>query len=138
MFVVINSCALLFRVVQSGQARYLLRPETVESMFYMFYVTGQEQYRNWAWSIFTSLRRYARVDGGYAVVDNVNSVEHDSLDNPPRDTDDPRHSDQMDSYFLAETLKYLYLIFAERPQDALPLKKFLMNTEAHFLPIYAQ
>jgi len=115
--------------VQNNQAQYLLRPETVESLFYMFYVTGNEKYRTWAWSIFSALRRYARVDSGYAVIENVNNVEPDSKDTP-------RHLDQMDSYFLAETLKYLYLIFAEKPQDVLSLKQFLMNTEAHLLPIY--
>ena len=115
--------------VQRGQARYLLRPETVESLFYMYYVTGHEQYRTWAWAIFTSLRLYARVDGGYAVVENVDSME--------ADINNPRNSDQMDSYFLAETLKYFYLIFAARPQDAVSLKRFLMNTEAHLLPIYS-
>jgi len=96
----------------------------------MFYITGHEQYRKWAWSIFTALRQYARVDGGYAVVENVNSIEADSIDSL-------RYSDQMDSYFLAETLKYLYLIFAEHPQNVLSLKQFLLNTEAHLLPIYA-
>jgi len=96
----------------------------------MFYITGHEQYRTWAWSIFTALRQYACVDGGYAVVENVNSLEADSIDSL-------RYSDQMDSYFLAETLKYFYLIFAERPQNVLSLKQFLLNTEAHLLPIYA-
>jgi len=96
----------------------------------MFYVTGHELYREWAWSIFNSLRKYARVDGGYAVVENVDSLEIDSINQL-------RHSDQMDSYFLAETLKYLYLIFAKRPHDVLSLKQFIMNTEAHLLPVYA-
>jgi len=128
---VIDPCVLPAGCVQRHQARYLLRPETVESLFYMFYVTGQEQYRSWAWAIFSSIRQYARVDGGYAVVENVNSVEADSSVNP-------RHTDQMDSYFLAETLKYLYLIFAERPQDVVSLSRFLLNTEAHLLPIYSR
>jgi len=95
----------------------------------MYYVTGHEQYRKWAWAIFTSLRLYARVDAGYAVVENVDSLDADAEVNP-------RNSDQMDSYFLAETLKYFYLIFADRPQNVLSLKQFLVNTEAHLLPIY--
>jgi len=106
----------------------MLRPETVESLFYMYYVTGHEQYRTWAWSIFTALRQYARVDGGYAVIENVNRVDN---------KDSFRHTDQMDSYFLAETLKYLYLIFAERPQGVVPLRRILINTEAHLLPVYS-
>lgn len=96
----------------------------------MFYATGNEQYRKWAWAIFLAIRQHARVDSGYAFVNNVESVVAGSEDNT-------RYSDQMDSYFLAETLKYLYLVFAERPRDVLSLKQFLFNTEAHLLPIYS-
>ena len=42
----------------------------------------------------------------------------------------------MESFFLAETLKYLYLLFAD-DQTILPLDKWVFNTEAHPLPIYA-
>jgi hypothetical protein len=38
-------------------------------------------------------------------------------------------SDLMPSYFLAETLKYLYLLFA--PDSVLDLDKVVFNTEAH-------
>jgi len=96
----------------------------------MFYITGQEQYRTWAWAIFNSVRQYARVDHGYAFLENVESVEMNNINIP-------FHTDQMDSYFLAETLKYFYLIFAERPSDVLSLKRFLFNTEAHLLPVYS-
>ena len=96
----------------------------------MFYATGNEQYRKWAWAIFLAIRQHARVDSGYAVVNNVESAVVDVADNT-------RHSDQMDTYFLAETLKYLYLIFAEQPRDVLSLKQFLLNTEAHLLPVYS-
>lgn len=39
------------------------------------------------------------------------------------------------SYFLAETLKYLYLLFLD--DDILPLEKWVFNTEAHPLPVFA-
>ena len=96
----------------------------------MFYATGNEQYRKWAWAIFLAIRQHARVGSGYAVVNNVESAVADIADNT-------RHSDQMDTYFLAETFKYLYLIFAEQPRDVLSLKQFLLNTEAHLLPVYS-
>jgi mannosidase alpha-like ER degradation enhancer 2 len=35
----------------------------------------------------------------------------------------------MPSYFLTETLKYLYLLFA--PDETLDLKQVVLNTEAH-------
>ena len=42
--------------------------------------------------------------------------------------------DFLDSYFLAETLKYLYLLFSE--EDIIPLDQWVFNTEAHPLPVY--
>jgi len=42
--------------------------------------------------------------------------------------------DEMPSYFLAETLKYLYLLFVDT--ELLPLDKWVFNTEAHPFPIY--
>lgn len=38
------------------------------------------------------------------------------------------------SYFLAETLKYLYLLFSE--EDLIPLERWVFNTEGHPLPVY--
>lgn len=38
------------------------------------------------------------------------------------------------SYFLAETLKYLYLLFLD--EDPFPLEKWVFNTEAHALPVF--
>lgn len=50
----------------------LLRPETVESLFVMWRVTGDPLYREWGWQIFESLRTFARVDGaGYSGLKDV-------------------------------------------------------------------
>jgi mannosyl-oligosaccharide alpha-1,2-mannosidase len=40
----------------------------------------------------------------------------------------------MESFFLGETLKYFYLLFSDN-QEILSVDRFVMNTEAHFLPI---
>jgi mannosyl-oligosaccharide alpha-1,2-mannosidase len=40
----------------------------------------------------------------------------------------------MESFFLGETLKYLYLLFAD--QQEIDLKQWVFNTEAHPMPIY--
>lgn len=40
----------------------------------------------------------------------------------------------MESFFLAESLKYLYLLLAD-DQNMLPLNKYVFNTEGHPLPI---
>lgn len=42
---------------------------------------------------------------------------------------------RMDSFVLAETFKYLYLLFAEDSDLLLNLDEFLFTTEAHLLPL---
>ena len=50
------------------------------------------------------------------------------------DVDNPRkHDDKMESFVLAETVKYFYLLFD--PDDKVPLDKYVFNTEAHPLRI---
>ena len=41
----------------------------------------------------------------------------------------------METFFLGETLKYLYLLFGDDP-SVLPLDQWVFNTEAHPLPVY--
>ncbi len=38
--------------VKPNDAHYLLRPETIESLWYLYYVTGNKTYQDWGWSIF--------------------------------------------------------------------------------------
>ncbi|KAI8329903.1 glycoside hydrolase [Blakeslea trispora] len=101
----------------------LLRPETVESLFLMYRMTGNDIYREWGWEIFESFEKYTKLpDGGYAALKDVTTIPP-SMDN------------RMDTFFLAETLKYLYLLFS--PNDIIPLDKYVFNTEAHPLPIFS-
>lgn len=99
----------------------LQRPETVESLYYMWCITGDEKYREWGWEIFTSFVRHTVVDdgAGFTSLGNANKIPPDFRDN-------------MESFWLAETLKYFYLLFS--PADLLPLKDIVINTEAHILP----
>jgi len=101
----------------------LQRPETVESIFYMYRATKNPMYREWGWKIFEAFEKHTRVDAGYASIDNVLSPEN------------PGHRDKMETFYLAETLKYLYLLFSD-DADLLPLDRYVMNTEAHPLPVY--
>lgn len=43
----------------------------------------------------------------------------------------------MESFWLAETLKYLYLTLDDSEPQLLPLDEYVFNTEAHPLPIEA-
>ncbi|KAJ2778056.1 hypothetical protein H4R18_004826 [Coemansia javaensis] len=102
--------------------KYILRPETIESLFVLHRITGNPVYREWGWDIFQAIEKYTRVEHGYAAYADIeNTSAKDSWE------------DSMESFFLAETLKYLYLLFA--PHDLLPLDKFVLNTEAHPLRI---
>jgi mannosyl-oligosaccharide alpha-1,2-mannosidase len=103
-------------------ARYMLRPETVESLFIAFRLTGDERYREHGWKIFRAIETHCRIpSGGYATIVNVDEVP-------------VRHEDKMETFFLSETLKYLFLLFSDG--DTIPLSKYVFNTEAHPLPIF--
>lgn len=103
---------------------YLLRPETVESLFYMFRITGNTMYQDWGWKIFQSIEKYAKIPtGGYSSIGNV------------LDPKNLQYKDKMESFFIGETLKYLFLLFDDS-KTLLPLDKYVFNTEAHPLPIF--
>ncbi|KAG2373001.1 hypothetical protein C9374_012944 [Naegleria lovaniensis] len=107
--------------IRAGVPTYLLRPETVESIFVLWRVTGDEKYRDWGWKIFQAIEKHCKVEGGgYSGLHSVLSTQ-------------PGKDDFQQSFFLAETLKYLYLLFS--PNHVIPLDKFVFNTEAHPLRI---
>uniref|UniRef100_A0A8C2ZTV1 alpha-1,2-Mannosidase n=1 Tax=Cyclopterus lumpus TaxID=8103 RepID=A0A8C2ZTV1_CYCLU len=110
--------------VKLADRHNLLRPETVESLFYMYRFTKDTKYRDWGWEILNSFNNYTKVPGGgYTSINNV------------RDPVNPGPRDKMESFFLGETLKYLYLLFSD-DMELLNLDKYVFNTEAHALPIW--
>ncbi|XP_076854341.1 mannosidase, alpha, class 1B, member 1b isoform X3 [Brachyhypopomus gauderio] len=112
--------------VKLADRHNLLRPETVESLFYLYRFTKDKKYQAWGWEILQSFNKYTRVDtGGYTSINNV------------RDPNSPSPRDKMESFFLGETLKYFYLLFSEDP-NLIDLDKYVFNTEAHALPIWPQ
>jgi len=109
------------KVIKPKDAFSLLRPEAVEAMYYMWYYTGDHIYREWAHSVLEGLNRSARTTHGYSSMEQINSIEQ-------------KMTDSCESFFYAETLKYLYLIQAD--PELVPLDKFVFNTEAHPLRIW--
>mmetsp|Transcript_2149 Transcript_2149/g.7836 ORF Transcript_2149/g.7836 Transcript_2149/m.7836 type:complete len:587 (-) Transcript_2149:2011-3771(-) len=99
-----------------GVKDYLLRPETVESLFYAWRYTHDQKYRDWGWEIFEAIEKHCKTPYGYCSVRNVASPT-------------PLKADEMHSFYLAETLKYLYLLFS--PDELISLDAFVFNTEAH-------
>ncbi|KAK5970089.1 hypothetical protein GCK32_008850 [Trichostrongylus colubriformis] len=67
--------------VASNEKYYILRPEVVETWFYLWRITKQDKYREWAWNVVLALEKYAKVDGGYSGIRDVYNipVEHDDL-----------------------------------------------------------
>lgn len=107
--------------IKSADAFSLLRPESAESLFYLWRITRDPIYRQWGWDLFQALETHAKVaDGGYASIEDVREAK-------------PKQRDKMESFFLAETLKYLFLLFDDA--DLLPLDRVVFNTEAHPFPL---
>ncbi|OCK77242.1 glycoside hydrolase family 47 protein [Lepidopterella palustris CBS 459.81] len=108
-------------VIKPADVHNLQRPETVESLFYMWRITGDSKYREWGWEMFEAFVKYTMVNNGsgFSSIGNVNEIP-------------PPTRDNMESFWLAETLKYFYLLFG--PNDILPLDQIVLNTEAHPFP----
>ncbi|KAF7265320.1 hypothetical protein GWI33_021304 [Rhynchophorus ferrugineus] len=97
-----------------------LRPEFLESTYFLYSATGDPYYLDVGKNVLKSLQKYARVPCGYAAVNDVRTGKQE---------------DRMDSFVLAETLKYLYLLFADKDDVPLNLDQFIFTTEGHLFPL---
>ena len=102
----------------------LLRPETVESCFYMWRLTKDPIYKKYAWDYAKSIEKRAKSSSGYSGLRNVNYVGEDNMSNL---------DGNQQTFLLAETFKYMYLIFSD--DDVISLDDWVFNTEAHPLKI---
>ncbi len=103
-----------YRTMQVLHAGYQLRPEIMESAFFLHRATGEPRYLEMGRTFLDGLVAHCRTDSGYTVLRSAVTKEKGDL---------------MPSYFLAETLKYLYLLFA--PEGTIDLSVVTFNTEAH-------
>jgi mannosidase alpha-like ER degradation enhancer 1 len=79
-----------------SERHYVLRPELVESAYYLYRATHHRRWLDMGVRMLDDIARYCRVEHGFAGLRDVHSKE----------LDDKQHS-----FFFAETLKYLYLLF---------------------------
>ena len=93
---------------------YHLRPEIVESTYYLYHYTGDPEYRRMGEKMFDDFLKYCRADSGYAALADVTTKQQ---------------LNEMESFVLAETFNYFYLLFA--PPETLQFDKVIFNTEAH-------
>lgn len=94
-----------------------------ETYFFLYRLTHNERYREWAWELAQAIQQHAKVaeSGGFSDLKTVNSVP-------------PTFSDHQPAQFFSSTLKFLYLTFADE-EDVLPLEKWVFNLRGHPLPI---
>ncbi|KAI8930126.1 glycoside hydrolase [Entophlyctis helioformis] len=97
---------------------YPLRPEFVESMWYLYRATGHDGILDLAFDLVDRLNRLSRTPCGFANIANVATLAKE---------------DKMESFFLAETIKYLYLLFDT--DNEYNVGNYVFNTEAHPFPV---
>jgi ER degradation enhancer, mannosidase alpha-like 2 len=105
-----------YKTMRVVAGRYHLRPEIVESTYYLYHYTGDPEYRRMGEKMFDDFVKYCRTDSGYAALGDVITKQQ---------------LDEMESFVLAETFKYFYLLFA--PPETLQFDRVIFNTEAHLL-----
>lgn len=103
-----------YSTMTANSAGYYLRPEIIESAYYLYKYTKDPHYLLMAKVFFDDLKKYCRTEDGYVSLSSVITKQK---------------SDGMPSYFMAETMKYFYLIFA--PEETLDFENVIFNTEAH-------
>lgn len=103
-----------YQTMKVEHAGYPLRPEIVESTYYLYQYTKDPKYLAMGKQMWEDFVKYCRTDVGYAHLKSVETKEK---------------SDAMQSFLFAETFKYFYLLFA--PEKTLDFKKVVFNTEAH-------
>ncbi len=102
-----------FTTMKIAYPAYPLRPESLESAYYLYVLTGNQKWRDMGKDIFHRIVKATRVENGFADLKNVSTGEK---------------SDAMESFFLAETLKYAYLL---ADPSAVDFDHVIFNTEAH-------
>jgi len=103
-----------YSTIKIVEPAYPLRPEIIESTYYLYHATHDARYLGMGQTYFNSLIKYCRTKDAYAALADVRSK---------------KKTDSMESFFFAETLKYLYLLFA--PESTLDFNSIIFNTEAH-------
>ncbi|VIO87744.1 ER degradation-enhancing alpha-mannosidase-like, putative [Brugia malayi] len=99
---------------------YPLRPELAESTYMLYRATQNPFYLRVGFDILQSLNTFAKVKCGYATVHNVV---------------DKSLEDRMESFFLSETVKYLYLLFDINNAVNRNEERIMFTTEGHIIPI---
>lgn len=101
------------REVRAGD--YDLNPEIIESAYYLYHFTGKPEYQQMAARYWADIKQHCRTDVAFTSIADVRTM---------------KQKDYMPTFFFAETMKYLYLVFSEG-NGTLNLDEHVFNTEAH-------
>ncbi|KAK0625233.1 glycosyl hydrolase family 47-domain-containing protein [Bombardia bombarda] len=104
--------------VSLNDRRYILRPEAIESVWYMYRITGDPIWQEKGWRMFEAVIKATQTEVGHSAIDDVTLADVA-----------PMAANSMESFWLAETLKYFYLLFTT--PDVISLDEWVFNTEAH-------
>jgi mannosyl-oligosaccharide alpha-1,2-mannosidase len=80
-------------------------------VFYMYRITGDESWRDKGWKMWQAIQKHCRAEFGYSAIGDVTDPDSYQLD-------------EMESFWLAETIKYFYLLFS--PPDVVSLDEYVM------------
>lgn len=108
------------KATSRNEKYYLLRPEVIETYFYLWRLTKNQKWRDYGWEAAQNINQHCRAEAGFSGLKDVYAVP-------------PVQDDLQQSFFFAETLKYLYLLFSD--DELLDLDDWVFNTEAHPLRI---
>ena len=103
-----------YKTMEITYPQYVLRPEIIESAYYLYHFTNDNKYLEMGKTFLNDIVKYCKTPVGFSSLKSVITKEKE---------------DDMESFFFAETLKYLYLLFA--PPETLDFDKIIFNTEAH-------
>jgi mannosidase alpha-like ER degradation enhancer 1/mannosidase alpha-like ER degradation enhancer 2 len=93
---------------------YQLNPEAIESAYYLWQYTGDSLYFKRVKKYYYDVKKYCRTEIAYCHIENVTTM---------------KQKDEMETFFIAETLKYFYLTF--NSNASVNLKDYVFSTEAH-------
>lgn len=87
------------------------RPEAIESVFIMYRITGDAYWAEVGWDMFSSIAAHTRTKLAHSAIEDVTSPS-------------PKRVDEMESFWLAETLKYAYLLYSD--WDVVSLDEYVL------------
>ncbi|THH12390.1 hypothetical protein EW145_g47 [Phellinidium pouzarii] len=108
------------KFMQAVATQYPLRPEFVESTYYLYRATKDSLYLDVGERILRDLIQRSKVECGLTGISDLRINKQD---------------DRMESFVLSETLKYLYLLFDEANPIHKDDSNFVFTTEGHILTL---